>query len=211
MNSESNENEKGSDVENKQQHIKDRLKEMGVSPDSVRPKKSGLGKYVSYFIVLVVAVLVAAYWYENQEQKHLVDESVMSEQSDVPMPVANTYYSDQQYRSNPYQNYENGNPVGSVSENQNNMNAWNDGGRMQNNAADYSRYNANYQPQYTYNPQPYWPNYFGFYQPQQQMPPPRNTYQDRRQTNAGRYQQRPMYNYSQSNQDQMYYYDGWQR
>lgn len=211
MNSESNENEKGNDVESKQQHIKDRLKEMGVSPDSVRPEKSGLTKYVSYFIVLIVAVLVGGYWYENQKQDNPVDEVVVSEQNDVPEPVSNAYYTDQQDQSIPYTNYKNGNSTGSMPENQNNMNAWNGADRRQNSEADYNRYNANYQPQYTYNPQPYWPGYFGYYPSQQQMPPPGNSYQDRRQTNAARYQQPPRYNYPQSNQGQMYYYNGWQR
>jgi hypothetical protein len=211
MSSESQANEEENDVKKKQEHIKDRLKEMGVSPDSVRPEKSWLSKYANYFIALIVVALAAVYWYENQKQG-VADEAVaVSEENDASSErVLNPYYANQQYNRVPAAGY---NPYAwrrQEPENQNNENNQAGVNQMQNNEVNYPRYNTNYQPQYPAYSQPYGPGYSGFYQPRPQIAP-RNTYRNTRQVNTGAYRQPPAYNYPVPNPGQMYYYNGWQR
>lgn len=77
-----NTNNAGSDdAEKKQQHIKDRLKEMGVASDSPRPQKSWLSKSISFIIIAVVAVLVAAYVYEYKNQSEVITDETITTQS----------------------------------------------------------------------------------------------------------------------------------
>ena len=77
-----NTNNAGSDdAEKKQQHIKDRLKEMGVADDSVRPQKSRLARFANFIIVAVVAVLVVAYVYEYQHSTADNDDAVADQTS----------------------------------------------------------------------------------------------------------------------------------
>lgn len=215
MSSESQTNEEENDTKNKQDHIKDRLKEMGVSPDSVRPEKSWLSKYASYFIALIVAVLAAGYWYENQNQKQkqdVVGEAVaVNEESAASSEYAlNPYYENQQYNRMPAAGYESYTWRRAEPENQSNDTNKGGANQMQNNEMNYPRYNTNYQPQYPTYSLSYSPGYAGFYQPRPQMAPG-SAYRNMRQRNAGSYQQPPSYYYSVPNPGQIYFYNGWQR
>ncbi len=67
MESESNSNTEENNAQDKQEHIKQRLKELGVSDDSKRPEKSWFSKYRNYLMVSIIAILVAAYWVEYQD------------------------------------------------------------------------------------------------------------------------------------------------
>lgn len=54
--------------ESKEEHIKQRLKEMGVSEDSKRPEQSLLSKYGKYFIAVIFVALIAAYGFEYNKK-----------------------------------------------------------------------------------------------------------------------------------------------
>ncbi len=67
MESESNSNTEENNAQNKQEHIKQRLKDLGVSDDSKRPEKNWFSKYGNYLMISIIATLVAAYWVEYQD------------------------------------------------------------------------------------------------------------------------------------------------
>lgn len=167
MESESQSND---DVENKQEHIKQRLKEMGVSDDSERPKKSLLSKYGKYFLLLVVGVLVVAYWFEYSKQ----DDSASTQVADGNTVSAPGQWNDpygypqhNQMQANSYQPAPAGAwgyPPVAKQDNANDESASNAGedSAQQNN-------NPYYAPRYPAYPEPYWGAYPGYYPP---MPPP---------------------------------------
>lgn len=64
----SNEATEEKSVQTKQEHIKERLKDLGVSEESERPKKSWFSQYGSYVMVAVAITLVTIYWLENKNQ-----------------------------------------------------------------------------------------------------------------------------------------------
>ena len=100
MDSESQTNDEENNVQNKQEHIKERLKEMGVSQDSVRPEKSWLSKYVNYVIGATVCVLVVAYWYEtNRDDVLSAEETADNRMQDNYLQNTNPYYSNPSYPS----------------------------------------------------------------------------------------------------------------
>ena len=68
MTSESQDNIEKDDKESKEEHIKQRLKDMGVSEDSERPEQSFISKYGKYFMAGIFIVLIAAYWFEYNKQ-----------------------------------------------------------------------------------------------------------------------------------------------
>lgn len=71
------------DVAKKQQHIKDRLKEMGVASDSPRPQKSWISRNINFLIIAAVTVLVAAYVYEYQNSSvETADETIANKSAD---------------------------------------------------------------------------------------------------------------------------------
>ena len=82
MADESQDNKANSEQHNKEEHIKQRLKELGVSEDSERPRASFISKYGKYFLPVVIVVLVAAYWYEYTKQPAM-DESQLAGDNDV--------------------------------------------------------------------------------------------------------------------------------
>lgn len=51
-------------TEDKQEHIQQRLKELGVSDDSKRPEKSWVARYGNYLMISVILTLVVIYWLE---------------------------------------------------------------------------------------------------------------------------------------------------
>lgn len=211
MSSENQANEEENDVIKKQEHIKDRLKEMGVSSDSVRPEKSWLSKYINYIIVLVIATLVTGYWYENKKQNS-ADEIIAANEVDIA-PTENTHnpiYANQQYDRIPAAGHESYELKRQEYESQNSFNNRDAVNQMQNGAMNYPQYNNYYQPQYPSYSQQYGPGYNGYYQPRPQMPT-NNRYRNTQQGNYGAYQQSPAYNYPRPSPGQMYYYNGWQR
>ena len=76
MTSGSQDNIEKDDNESKEEHIKQRLKEMGVSEDSERPKESFVSKYGKYFVAVIFVALLAAYWFESNKQSGMDDEQV---------------------------------------------------------------------------------------------------------------------------------------
>ena len=66
--SESNKAAEEESVQTKQEHIKERLKDLGVSEESERPKKSWFSQYGSYVMVAVAIILITIYWLENKNQ-----------------------------------------------------------------------------------------------------------------------------------------------
>jgi len=89
METESASSEEENNEQDKRDHIKERLKEMGVSQDSVRPHKTWFSRNINYLILSVVAVLVGAFAIEYQSSKKMEeDNSPVAEQS----PAGNPYY-----------------------------------------------------------------------------------------------------------------------
>ncbi len=114
MEPESHSNSKESDVQDKQEHIKQRLKDLGVSEDSERPKKNWFKQYGNYFLIIIVALLVVAYWaeYKNQDDhsvKKMAKEStsvkqtehlsIPSSQAEHKIPLNNQKFSWEQYNA----------------------------------------------------------------------------------------------------------------
>jgi len=81
--SESNNATEENSVQTKQEHIKERLKELGVSEESERPTKSWFRRYGSYVIVAVVITLISIYWLENNNQVNNHVEQVAQQESPV--------------------------------------------------------------------------------------------------------------------------------
>lgn len=93
MESESNSNTEKNNVQDKQQHIKQRLKDLGVSDDSKRPEKSWFGKYGNYLMISIIAVLVAAYWVEHQDQNNdSVQQTIQVETPIEPIQSLNPHF-----------------------------------------------------------------------------------------------------------------------
>ena len=97
--------------QSKQAHIKERLKEMGVSQDSVRPEKSWLSKNVNFIIIAIVAVLVAAYVYEYKfASSQQDDNSVATQTTETSNKTAEisdgAVNSGWQYQQQPGQNWQ---------------------------------------------------------------------------------------------------------
>lgn len=88
MESESQSSVGNNDVKTKRERIKQRLKELGVSDDSVRPEKSLLSKYGKYFVAVVLFALLVAYGLEYSKQDEMVDVQV-AENNTVSNPVYN--------------------------------------------------------------------------------------------------------------------------
>lgn len=70
-----------STTQSKQEHIKERLKDLGVSEESERPKKSWIGKYGTYMAVTVVVTLSAIYWLESGNQDNDSVQQVAAEET----------------------------------------------------------------------------------------------------------------------------------
>ena len=82
METESASSEEENNEQKKRDHIKDRLKEMGVSQDSVRPHKSWFSRNINYFILSIIAVLVGAFAIEYQSSNKMeTDNSQVATQS----------------------------------------------------------------------------------------------------------------------------------
>lgn len=95
MTSESQDNIEKDDNESRGEHIRQRLKELGVSEQSERPKPSFLSKYGKYFFIAIIAVLVAAYWFEYSKQTN-------SEEQQLADATAPTGTVPQQQQAGPY-------------------------------------------------------------------------------------------------------------
>lgn len=90
METESASNEEENNEQDKRDHIKERLKEMGVSQDSVRPHKTWFSRNINYLILSVVAVLVGAFAIEYQSSKKMqADSSYIAKQSTVNNQAGN--------------------------------------------------------------------------------------------------------------------------
>ena len=72
-----------STTQSKQDHIKERLRDLGVSEESERPKKSWLGKYGTYMVVTVVVTVSAIYWLESRNQDNDSAQQVAAEETSV--------------------------------------------------------------------------------------------------------------------------------
>lgn len=182
MESESQSSVENNDVKTKRERIKQRLKDMGVSDDSVRPEKSFLSKYGKYFMVVVFGALLVAYGLEYSKQDETVDVQVAEDNTDskpVSNPAQQTYpgYAYSQYNRMTALNYrpapppwmrppavqqentgeENarGNSQNSPQNNPGN-NGLNNNNMQQNNYPYYAR-------RYSAYPRPYWHNYSGYY------------------------------------------------
>ena len=92
----------------KQEHIKQRLKDLGVSDDSQRPKKSWFSRFGNHIMITAVVVLSVLYWleYRSMEQNTEVEVSEVTQDTDMndgsnnnttpyttynPYPVQNPY------------------------------------------------------------------------------------------------------------------------
>ena len=100
METESASNEEENNEQNKRDHIKERLKDLGVSQDSVRPQKSWISRNINNLILAVVVVLVGAFIIEYQSSQTMkADNSQLAEQNTASdqavTQVANPYYSNQ--------------------------------------------------------------------------------------------------------------------
>jgi len=206
-----NTNNAGSDdAEKKQQRIKDRLKEMGVADDSVRPQKSTLARFANIIIFAVVAVLVVAYVYEYQAST--VDNGdAVAEQTSTPAentamqntapPVAS---SNQQYWQQPQQQYD----QWSQYQPDQQANYQQDQPKNQNDRYAQQRYwpqAYQYQP-----PAAYWSPYGAYYSYQQPAYGGYYPQQNRPQTNMNNQQQAPVYQPPAPYAGQPYY-NGWYR
>lgn len=201
MSSESQTNEEENNAQSKQDHIKERLKEMGVSDDSVRPEKSLLSKFSSYVIALIVIVLMAGFWLESNRQDDSSEQVAVSDES---------YNTEQQYNQMPYAGHQQ-DSWGNMADNQQSNTGWAEQNQPQNNEAMQQGYNPYYQPQYPAYAQSYnRPNYYGYYQPRPQVAPD-NTYRNMQQPYAGNYQAPAGNNYAYPYGRQPYYYNGWQQ
>ena len=210
-----NTNNAGSDnAEKKQQHIKDRLKQMGVADDSVRPQKSRLARFANLIIFVVVAVLVVAYAYEYQASTTDSDDTV-ADQASVPVentamqntvqPVDN---SNQQYWQQSQQQWQ---EPGQWSQHQPEQPANNQFSQPQNQNDRYAQQRY-WQQAYQYQPPAaaYWPPYgayygyrqpaYGGYYPQQKQP----------ETTMNNQQQAPVYQPPAPYAGQPFY-NGWYR
>lgn len=98
MDSESQSSADNNDEVSKLEHIKQRLKDMGVSDDSERPGKSLLSKYGKYMMAIVAFVLVVAYGVEYSNQQSTVDMAA-ADDSTVSEPVQSAYNG---YAVSPY-------------------------------------------------------------------------------------------------------------
>ena len=164
MESESQSND---EVESKQEHIKQRLKEMGVSDDSERPKKSFLSQYGKYFFLVIIGVLVVAYWFEYSKQDDLTntqvaDNNTASNQGQWNQPYG--YPQQHQMQANNYQppparawGYPPVAPQGETEQE-----------NAGNNEPAQQKSHPYYASQYPGYPGPYWGGYPGYYPP---MPP----------------------------------------
>ena len=83
MNSKSDvtENEESNTAEDKQEHIKQRLKDLGVSDDSTRPKKSWFSSYGTYLMVAIIASLVFVFWLEYSSEEKVVTKRIMDKRT----------------------------------------------------------------------------------------------------------------------------------
>lgn len=114
-------------AQSKQEHIKERLKDLGVSEESERPVKSWYGRYGNYMIVTIVVVLSVIYWLESRTmdknsvqqtaQKDSSVELAQNSNSHVPdvqqnnmMPVNNSQYAQMQ-QSRMHQNRQHQNEM----------------------------------------------------------------------------------------------------
>jgi len=73
QNSEASGNTDTTTEQSKQEHIKERLKDLGVSEESARPEKSWYARYGNYLIGTIIIVLGLIYWLEYRTS---VDDSV---------------------------------------------------------------------------------------------------------------------------------------
>jgi len=88
-NSTTDENEVQAQDESKQERIKQRLKDMGVSEDSERPKSSWLSRYGRYAFIVIVGLLVAAYWIEYTKSDMEKESQVASSNAAADEATAN--------------------------------------------------------------------------------------------------------------------------
>jgi len=236
MESEEQANNNESDVQDKQEHIKERLKEMGVASDSVRPEKSWLSKYGNYLMVTVIAVLVAAYWYESNKDLDtgMAEQTAHMENDNADI---NPEYA---YDVPPAQQQIMQQPAQEQWQQPSSMSYQNDAGQSVDVQNDQPRnnYQANsqqnsqpvYPPNYwqnkPYNSHPYWsgymPGYMPAYRTYREMAPPvmnNNYYQNQPRQYAGQNQNpyaRQQQDYraqgwQQQQQPSPQYYNGWQQ
>jgi len=238
MESEDKANNNESDVQDKQEHIKERLKEMGVASDSVRPEKSWLSKYGNYLMLTVIAVLVAAYWYEsNKDLDGATAEQTAYEgnnnadvnpnfeyANDVPLAQQQIMQQAAQaewQQPSPMTHQNSADPSVDVPNEQqpNNYQA----NRQQNMQPSYP---PNYWQNNPYNSHPYWsgymPGYMPAYRTYREMAPPvmnNNYYQNQPRQYVGQNQnpyagQQRDYRaqgWQQRQQPSQQYYNGWQQ
>jgi len=99
METESASNEENNE-QSKRDHIKERLKEMGVSQDSVRPEKSWIARNINYLIIAVVAILVGAFVIEYQSSSKIENDDAQAAEQNQSVEQAayqagNPYYYNQ--------------------------------------------------------------------------------------------------------------------
>ncbi len=72
-------------TETKQEHIKQRLKDLGVSDDSTRPEKSWFSRYGNYLMLAIIVSLGVVYWLEYSNQYNPNEQTVAK----VNVPATN--------------------------------------------------------------------------------------------------------------------------
>ena len=77
--------------ETKKEHIQQRLKDLGVSDDSVRPKKSWLSRYGNHILVTIAIVLSVIYWLEYRAMESEADAVASNENQQGDVKQATFY------------------------------------------------------------------------------------------------------------------------
>ena len=204
MDPESQSNVEENDEQSKQDAIKERLKEMGVAQDSVRPEKSWFAKFGKFVLLLVIGVLIGAYWYEAQRMGDTGEESMA--QTETP---ANAAYPSAYGYDNRWTNQPPPAPWMQAPATQQENVVREDSANTQ--ADNYNQQNSYWSNQRAYPgySQPYRPNYGGYYSAP--VPPQGYAARNDQQRYSGNYQMPPpAYRYPNPYDGQTYY-NGWQR
>lgn len=102
MESDSHSSIEENDVQDKQEHIKQRLKDLGVSEESERPAKSWFSRYRNYLIATVIVVLAAVYWFEYRSQNGSIEQPLAQTNTSIePMHNSDVYYPHPNFNQTP--------------------------------------------------------------------------------------------------------------
>lgn len=172
MESESQSSVDSNNEKSKLEHIKQRLKEMGVSDDSERPAKSWLSKYGKFLMIIIAAALVVAYGVEYSKQGATLEvtavEDTAVEDTSATNPAQQAYngYATSQHNQMAQSNYHpapwmqppwlTNNTTGDPSTADNASDTTSDSEVNQQIAQQNN--NPYYAPRYPMYPRPYWNN-----------------------------------------------------